>query len=325
MQKVLGIGNALVDIVLLLDDDELLDAFDLPKGSMQLVDFNLANKVLGAAKDVKQEIASGGSAANTIHGLAQLGVSTGFIGTIGKDELGELFKNDMSRNNITPLVSVRENVKSGRAITLVSKDAERTFATFLGAAAEINEMDINEDIFAGYNYIHIEGYLLFNHPLLKRTVELAKKQGLVISLDLASFNVVEANLEFLREFIPDYVDIIFANEEEAKAYTGKEPEEALNEFASICDIAVVKVGSKGSMIKRGDQTEVIDIVKTNAVDTTGAGDLYAAGFIYGLVNKLPLKECGNVGALLAARVIEVPGAKIRKERWKEITNYVSGL
>ena len=325
MKKIIGIGNALIDIILMLEDDQILKDFGLPKGSMQLVDYEMANNVMKATENLNLQIASGGSAANTIHGLSQLGAPAGYIGTIGKDELGEVFKKDMSSNNISPLLSFRDNTKTGRAITLVSKDAERTFATYLGAAAEINEMDINEQIFSGYKYLHVEGYLLFNHDLLMKSVKLAKAQDMIISLDLASFNVVEANLEFLRKFVPEYIDIIFANEEEAKAFTGKEPEDALEEISQMCDIAVVKIGSKGSMVKRGNEKVMVGIVKTNAIDTTGAGDLYAAGFLYGLLNNKSLLVCGNLGALLAARVIEVAGAKITDERWKEIKRYLETI
>ncbi|MBN1182051.1 MAG: adenosine kinase [Bacteroidales bacterium] len=325
MDKIIGIGNALVDIILMLENDQLLKDFGLPKGSMQLVDYDMASKVMKATEGLDLQIASGGSAANTIHGLAQLGAPSGYIGTIGKDELGEVFKKDMSSNNINPLLSLKDNAKTGRAITLVSKDAERTFATYLGAAAEINEMDVNEQIFSGYKYLHIEGYLLFNHELLMKTVKLASAQNMIISLDMASFNVVEANIEFLNKLVPEYINIIFANEEEAKAFTGKEPEGAIDVIAGMCDVAVVKVGSKGSMVKRGEEKVKIDIIKTKAIDTTGAGDLYAAGFLYGFINNKPLKTCGDLGALLAARVIEVAGAKITGERWKEIREYLKNI
>ena len=164
----------------------------------------------------------------------------------------------------------------------------------------------------------MEGYLVQNHQLLETILKLTKEAGLKVSLDLASYNVVEENLEFLHDMVKNYVDIVFANEEEAKAFTGKEPEEALNDIAQMTDIAIVKVGSKGSMIKQGDTTTYISPIKAHSVDTTGAGDLYASGFLYGLANNLGFEKAGYIGSLLAATVIEVVGAKFGEDKWQEI-------
>ena len=168
------------------------------------------------------------------------------------------------------------------AVALVSPDSERTFATFLGAAVEISASDLKLEDFQGYDYFHIEGYLVQNYDLIETAVKLAKEAGCKVTIDMASYNVVEDNLEFLTRIVKEYVDIVFANEEEAKAFTGKEPREALDAIAEMTDIAVVKIGSKGSMVKRGDKVYTAGVIKANSIDTTGAGDLYAAGFIYGL-------------------------------------------
>ena len=139
---------------------------------------------------------------------------------------------------------------------------------------------------------------------------------------MASFNVVEDNLDFFKDYVSKYVDIVFANEEEAKAFTGKEPEEALNEIAKSCEIAIVKIGSKGSLIKSGTEYFTIDPIKANSVDTTGAGDLFASGFLYGLCNKMPLDKCGAIGSLCAGKVIEVIGAKMEDSTWDEIKKII---
>lgn len=317
MDKVLGIGNALVDIMTKLKDDQLLKDYELPRGSMQLVGEDFVRKVTVATEDLEKHQSSGGSAANTIHGLAHLGAHTGFIGKVGKDELGDLFSKDLEDNGIEPKL-FRSETESGRAIALISPDSERTFATFLGAAVELSPEELNESLFNGYKYLHIEGYLIQNHELLKRAFELASKKGMKVSLDLASFNVVEDNLDFLKSFVKDYVDILFANEEEATAFTGKDPEAALDELAELCEIAVVKVGKDGSFVKRGNEKVKIDPIKANPVDTTGAGDAYAAGFLYGLINGYSLDKCGYMGAVLAGKVIEVIGAKMDEAKWKEI-------
>jgi sugar/nucleoside kinase (ribokinase family) len=152
---------------------------------------------------------------------------------------------------------------------------------------------------------------------------MAKKADLKIAIDLASFNVVEANLEFLKDLIRNYVDIVFANEEEAKSFTGKEPEEALNEIAQDCELAIVKIGKEGSLIKAGDKVYKIGTIKANALDTTGAGDSYAAGFFYGLTNDYDLETCGKIAALVSGKVVEVMGANLPDDKWNEIKKEIS--
>jgi sugar/nucleoside kinase (ribokinase family) len=149
-------------------------------------------------------------------------------------------------------------------------------------------------------------------------VELAQEHGLLVSIDMASYNVVEANRDFLLSIITEYVDIVFANEDEARALTGLEPEEALHELSKLAEIAVVKTGSSGSMIKSGHEIYNIGVIDVTPIDTTGAGDLYASGFLYGLAHGKPLRACGELGALLAGNVIEFMGSKMTDERWEKI-------
>ncbi|NOY50317.1 MAG: adenosine kinase [Chlorobi bacterium] len=314
MTKVLGIGNALVDLLIQIEDDKLLDDLKLPKGSMQLVDANTKDHIARMITGLNTSMASGGSAANTIHGLARLGTATAFIGTVGKDEIGDYFINDLENSNIKPLLNISEN-PSGLASTFISKDSERTFGTFLGAALELNAGHLSDVQFKPYDYLHIEGYLVQNHELIEKALKLAKANGLKVSLDLASYNVVEDNLDFLKEMLAKYVDIVFANEEEAKAFTGKEPEDALEEISGMVEIAVVKVGKEGSFIKSGNEKLKVGIIDTTVVDTTGAGDLYASGFLHGLAQNKGFEYCGKLGALLAGTVIQNIGAKISEENW----------
>lgn len=317
MSGVIGIGNALTDIMTKLHNDEILSSLEYPKGSMQLVDKTASQKVLEVIKDMPQTIASGGSAANTIHGLAKLGVITAFIGKVGVDKFGTFFSTDLKNSGISPILLNSEN-ESGCAIAMVTPDSERTFATFLGAAVELVANDIKAEYFSGYKYFHIEGYLLQNHELMIKAASEAKKAGLMVSLDLASFNVVEANREFLHDFVKKYVDIVFANEEEAKAYTGKNPHESVHIIADECIIAVVKLGKEGSLVKNNGKVYTISSIKANSIDTTGAGDLYAAGFLYGLINNLSFEKCGKIGSLLSGKVIETIGAKMSEEVWNEV-------
>jgi len=317
MTKILGIGNALVDVLTQLENDNLLATLELPKGSMQLVDAQKSEQIQESSKDLKKQMASGGSAANTIHGLAKLGVETAFIGTVGEDETGDFFHNDLVNSNIIPKL-IRSKSPSGIANAMISIDGERTFGTFLGAAIELSASHLNDNQFTDYDILHVEGYLVQNHELLEAILKTAKNNGLKVSIDLASYNVVEDNLDFLKEMVTNYVDIVFANEEEAKAFTGLEPEEALVEISKVTDIAIVKVGRKGSMIKQGDTIVNVGVREIEPIDTTGAGDLYAAGFLYGLVNDLGFEKSGQAGSLLASTVIENIGAKISEENWEKI-------
>jgi len=248
MKRVLGMGNALVDILVRINDDQLLHEFELPKGSMQLVDKVKSTQLIDAIIHLNYEIASGGSAANTINGLANLDQSCGYIGKIHDDKFGRIFQKDMTRKGIDAVLFYGKQ-DTGIATTLISNDSQRTFATFLGSAVELAASDLEEKFFHGYDYFHMEGYLVQNHELIEEAVKLAKKAGLKVAIDLASYNIVESNLDFLRKLVKQNVDIVFANEEESLAFTDKNPEKAVHEISEMCEIAVVKIGAKGSLVK----------------------------------------------------------------------------
>jgi len=317
MKKILGIGNALVDIMVRIDNDQILNELELPKGSMQLVDKERSNKVLERVQSFEKSWSAGGSTANTIHGIGMLGAKAGYIGVVGEDEIGGSFVRDMLNAGVD-LHMVHSKNETGRVVALVTPDFERTFATHLGASAEFNLDFVSDFRYNDYDYILIEGFLVQDHNLVRIVAEKAKAAGLTTAIDLCSYNVVEANREFLNDIITNYIDIVFANEEEAKALTGMEPRKALDEIASKCKIAVVKIGSKGSMIKSGQASWDIGVIQVKPVDTTGAGDLYASGFLYGLATGKPLETCGNYGALLSGNVIEFIGSKMSRERWNTI-------
>lgn len=322
--KILGMGNALVDIMTQVKDEAILQRFKLPKGSMTLVDNEMSSYVHNETIGLPKQKTSGGSAANTIHGLSHLGVQASFIGKIGNDELGKFFKKDMKNSGINPIL-FNSITETGRAVALVTPDSERTFATYLGAAVELDSQDLTADIFKGNDFFYIEGYLVQNRELIEKALRLAKHLNIKTCLDLASYNIVQENVDFLKEMIKEYVDIVFANEEEAKALTGKSPEEALHELAEMCEMAIVKIGSKGSLIKVGAETVVINARLAKSIDTTGAGDLYAAGFLYGIGKGLSLKIAGEIGSLLAAKVIEDIGAKMSESTWEMLRREIKAI
>ena len=325
MDKIIGMGNALVNVLVRIDDDSLLEKLHLPKGSMQLIQEDTLSEIRKYTSGMKIHRSTGGSAGNTVCALAALGANPGFIGKVGQDETGAFFGDTLRQRGVNALLATCD-LPSGIASTFISTDGERTFGTYLGAAATLRAEDLSRKMFAGYNYLYIEGYLLQDHDLMLRAVQLAKEEGLQVCLDMASYNVVEAERDFFDQLIVKYVDIVFANESEALAYTGKTPHEALEEIASKCSIAVVKTGKEGSLVKKG--TEVIQLLSCpvdNVLDTTGAGDFYAAGFMYGLTCGYSLEKCVQISTILATAVIQEVGTTLPAKKWDEIKLNIESL
>ena len=325
MDKIIGMGNALVDVLVRIDDDSLLEKLHLPKGSMQLIQEDTLSEIRKYTSGMKIHRSTGGSAGNTVCALAALGANPGFIGKVGQDETGAFFGDTLRQRGVNALLATCD-LPSGIASTFISTDGERTFGTYLGAAATLRAEDLSRKMFAGYNYLYIEGYLLQDHDLMQRAVQLAKEEGLQVCLDMASYNVVEAERDFFDQLIVKYVDIVFANESEALAYTGKAPHEALEEISSKCSIAVVKTGKEGSLVKKG--TEVIQLLSCpvdSVLDTTGAGDFYAAGFMYGLTCGYSLEKCVQISTILATAVIQEVGTTLPAKKWDEIKLNIESL
>ena len=326
MKSILGIGNALTDILAILPDDSLLKEYHLPLGSMQHVDMETGDRIWSALKAVGVKYVPGGSAANTITCTSIFGMPSGYIGKIGDDELGQLFKSTMEQFGVKTTM-LHSDKSSGRCMVFITgANAERTFADYMGAALELGPEDLKPEYFKGYDYFHIEGYLVQNQDLIAKATQMAKDAGCIISIDMASYNVVESNNAFLHNLIDKYVDIVFANETESRAFTKlDDPREALKELSQHCDTAIVKVGKHGSWLRRGEEEYYIPAWPANPVDATGAGDTYAAGFIYAHSLGMPLKECGEIGSIIAAKVVEVVGTKIDVPRWREAKQEIKEL
>ena len=323
-KKILGIGSALVDILTQIPDEKILQDLNLPKGSMTYVDAETSVRIGKQLSRFGDQMASGGSAANTMSGLAKLGITSGFLSKIGKDEVGQFFEKQMTDSHVQPLM-LKSDTPSGRVQALVTPDGERTFATCLGAAAEMSPNDIKPELFANWDIFYVEGYLVANPTMLDKAVKTAKEAGLKIAIDMASYNVVEESRDYFMQLIENYVDYVFANEQEAFALTGMEPLQALDFLASRCEIAVVKVGAKGAYIKRGNEMVTVSPMKANVIDTNGAGDMWAAGFLAGFVKGDSLEKCGQMGAIVAANVIEVLGTKMDEARWNKIHAAIAAL
>lgn len=319
MDKIIGLGNALVDVLATLENDEILAEMRLPKGSMTLIDEDKLLKINECLSGVKTHLAIGGSAGNAIRAMAQLGAATGFIGKVGDDAYGNFYRDSLLKRETEAILLLSGTLPSGVASTFISPDGERTFGTYLGAASTLKAEELSLEMFKGYAYLFIEGYLVQDHDMILRAIELAKEAGLQVCLDMASYNIVAEDYDFFSLLVNKYVDIVFANEEEAKAFTGKEPEEALDVIAKMCSIAIVKVGADGSLVRKGTEEVHVKVVPVKkVVDTTGAGDYFAAGFLYGLTCGYSLEKCGKIGSILSGEVIQTIGAELSPAKWDKI-------
>ncbi len=315
--KITGIGNTLVDILINESDQFLMD-LGKEKGGMTLVEHEEIVAILSKTQNLPA-VVPGGAACNTIVGVANLGGNARFIGCKGDDDYGLLFEKELSNCHVEPIISMGSS-PTGNALSVITPDAQRSMFTFLGASAELYPENISADMFKESAIAMIEGYLLFNPDLMMASLKAAKSAGALIALDLASFEVVNASKGILENIIKNYVDILIANEDEAKAYTGHTDEQkALGKLSQHVTYAVLKVGSRGSYVSHDNITTRIGAQTGNApVDTTGAGDLWAAGFLFGLAHGYSIEKSGQIASACGYEVCQVIGAQIPEKGWERI-------
>jgi sugar/nucleoside kinase (ribokinase family) len=309
---VLGIGNAIVD-VLVHADDAVLERENMVKGAMQLIDAEVADALYGRLPPGIE--ISGGSAGNTMAGLASLGGRGAYFGKVADDQLGDVFAHDMQASG-TDFHSARSTsgITTGRCFILVTPDAQRTMNTYLGAGLELTPDDIDPDVVAAAQITYLEGYL-WDPPLAKeaflKAARLAHGAGRRVSLTLSDSFCVERHRDEFLDLVEHHVDVLFANEHEIMAlYETDDFDEALREVRGKCEITALTRSAKGSVIVAGDEIHVVPAEPVESVvDTTGAGDLYAAGFLYGLTHELPLDKAARIGAISASEVISHFGAR----------------
>ena len=315
--KVLGIGNALLDVALRLESDATLDELGIKKGAMELIDEATMREIQRAQAGLERTETPGGSVCNTMRAMAHLGANVGYIGKIGDDTTGKIYEAETEKAGVKPFF-VRTQGISGCSTVLVSPDGERTMATFLGPAATLTNEEIPEATLRAYNCLYLEGYLITNEDLFLPVLKRAKKAGLRIALDLSNFNIVNGFKDVLKEVIPAYVDILFANESEAEAYTGLPAREAIEAIMNEVDIAVVTLGKEGVLLGYDGMVEHQAARDCRVIDTTGAGDHFAAGFLYGYTVWATLSQSAKIGTLLSSHVIGTFGAQIDEALWPKI-------
>ncbi len=323
MKKILAVGNALVDSIVELENDSILEQLGLARGSMSLVDSEQFERLRSLISGLPIHSSIAGSANNCIRAAARLGSQTGFVGKVGDDEMGGMYALHLSNYGVEAHLTRSTELATGQCIALISKGGERTMVTYLGAASTLEPNDVDDTIFANYDIVFIEGYLVQSHDLMRHLFGAARKHGTQISIDLASFNVVESSMDILTELLTDKVSIIFANEAEAESFTHlSDPQKAAFELAKYCDLAIVKIGKEGSMLVENGELTKVDATDDIAIDTTGAGDFYAGGFLYGYTQGFDNQRSMAIGSIMGGAATTIFGTNPSPERWSKMIEQV---
>lgn len=315
--KILGLGNALVDVLSKLDSDETLVKIGIQKGAMDMISREQMYVIRKYQANTETTQVPGGANCNTMRAIALLGGQSGFIGKVGDDNLGQFYEEALLKAGVASYL-IKTEGPSGACTVFISPDGERTMGTFLGPAPTISPDEITEDVLRGYDCIHIEGYLIVNEELVRETMKKAKRLGLKVALDLANYNIVNAYKGLLEEVIPQYVDILFANASEAEAFTGLPAQEAVKALEKQVHVALVTLGKDGSLIGSEGKFYHVDAEGGKPVDTTGAGDNFAAGFLYGQSVGASLVQSAQIGSMLSGYVIDVVGPQVPADKWEQI-------
>ncbi len=315
MKKVLGFGAALVDMIAQVDD-AWIQKVKLQKGGQCSVDYPALKKVLDQIQNPQR--VPGGAACNTMVGVAKLGGKASFIAKVGRDELGGLYAKHLAYSGVENFL-LQSSTATGTVLSAVTPDAERTMVTFLGASNEVTTSEIRSELFDNVGIVYLEGYRAYSEDCFVKMTSEARKRDVMTALDFGAFGVVnDCRPLFNKLFAGREIDIVIANEDEAKAYTGESEEAALEKIAKLCKIAVVKLGKRGALISKDGVISRIPCGPAKAIDTTGAGDLWASGFLYGILSGWDMERSGKLGSIVSNEVVQVIGAQIPEEGWARI-------
>jgi sugar/nucleoside kinase (ribokinase family) len=316
---VFGIGNAIVDIQLKIDET-FLQRIDVAKGLMTLVDAERQVEILGALAGQATHRCSGGSACNTMVGVADLGGTAAYAGKTASDDLGRFYVDDLRKVGISVPVPPGEGA-TGTSVILITPDAQRTMLTHLGISATLSPSDVPADPITKAQYLYVEGYLFpgdSTRAAALRAIEIAKEAGVKVALTISDPFVVNLQKDLFWQLIEGPVDLLFANLEEARALTGEhDPIEAARKIHRHATNVALTLSADGSLLMHGDELFPIEGVKANAIDTTGAGDMYAAGVLYGLTHGMSWKQAGHLGSHAAARIVSQMGARLERKFTKD--------
>lgn len=320
--EVLGVGTPVIDHILKVDSN-FVDQLGGEREGMVPVDAQTFDKILQNSGATNLRL-PGGSCANAIRGLAHLDHPCAFVGKIGNDSAGKYFTRELERLGIAPLLGLAK-ANTAQVISLVEPNGQRTMRSLLNASSEMSAKDLHAKDFKNIKLLHLEGYLLMNGALAETAMKYAKQAGALVSFDLGSFEMVQQFREQILKLLEKYVDIVFANEIETHALTNEaDSKKGCAFLKEHCKIAVVMRGKKGCVV--GSEAGIFE-GKAHPVedplDTTGAGDLFASGFLHGYLKGWSLEKSADLGAILGAEVVKVPGTDIPPEAWKAIrTKYL---
>lgn len=307
-----GIGSLLVDLTASVDD-AFLEKYSLKKGTMTFVDDSESSAILKELSGYNVEVTPGGSSANTLAGTAMLGCKAALMGKTGDDEYGILYKKETEAAGVTAMFAKDPDTLTGHAITLITPDLERTFAVNLGAALNFDADNVDTETVAASSIIHLEGFLLEKDNLLaacEKALEAARAAKTAVSIDLSDPALIERIKPVFDRIIDNYVSVIFANETEAEVFTGLKPEKAVVALAERCRLAVVKTGADGSLISDGESVVQIKLFKADLINTNGAGDAYAAGFLSAIAKGYSVEEAGYLGSYTGSLAVSMSGARL---------------
>jgi hypothetical protein len=312
--SVVGLGNAIMDALVRVPDDSVLEQFELARGQMTPVDDARWNEVFETVKGHGVEMASGGSCANTIAALGLMGAKVSYAGRIGNDDMGAAYTRSLSEACGGHSLQTTSEHPTGKCLSIISADAERTMLTDLGASVTLPDLDPFDEKIRDSEILHVTGYLLLGEPMASRCMEaiaIANQEEILVSIDLADPFVVNLCKDTLNHIITEFADVVFMNGEEARSLLGCGPEEAAEKLSEDVAHVIVKVGAEGSIVRNGRSVSRIGIHPTDAIDTTGAGDSYAAGYLYGLSQGWEPARCGDLGARVASLTVGQVGGVVR--------------
>ncbi len=320
---VLGLGAPIMDLILRVSD-EYLATIPGELHGMEHVSFSELQRLIDESGQVPVPV-PGGSCSNMLRGLASFGQKCAVIGKVGNDEFGNRYVQALGEHNVDGFLFPSETPTS-TVLSLVDPHGKRTMRTYLGASEELRPSDLSASIFEGVRLVHIEGYALYNIGPMKEVLKMARQAGCEISLDLAAFEVVRTFKEELKSILPDYIDILFANEDETRELTGLEPEPGCDALAEMVPTTVVMVGKEGCYAKRREEKKIHypAFVVDEPIDTTGAGDLFASGFLHSYLTGMDLHDCVRIASLTGATVVQVLGAVVPKALWPPLLQEVEG-
>lgn len=314
--EVIGIGGPILDQILRVSETFLEDVAGGQKGGTVMVSYDELQRIIAESGENPVSIL-GGCARNIMHGMTRFGDACALLGMVGSGERGRLYRQLLAKQGIHSLL-VDGSTPNAIVLSLVTPDGERSMRVFPGASAALRGEHLESSLFEGVRLVHLEGYMIFNEDLVESAMRLAQEKEAKVSFDLASFQIAGSYRDQIFKLLDSYVDIVFLNELEAEALTGEDEESTVDQLAELVELAIVTMGPRGCWVKRGDHKVHCPAYPIEPIDTTGAGDLFASGFLHAYLQGFPIDICAHYGAVAARAVVQTLGAEVSPAGWNEV-------